>query len=532
MEERIRALVTRFTTWWNKFTTKQKVIISGITVAVIVSLVVLVAVLNRTQYQPLRECETTQEASAIRDLLVAEDIPYTISTDGKSISVDASRLSDANLLLGANGYSTVTYSIDNVTDGGFGTTEADKQKRYVFYLESHLEEDLSKFTAVKSADVQLSIPSDTGTLIAEAQDSSAMVLLELEGEFTTDNAAFLAKAVATALGNASTEHITIMDYDGNLLYSGDDSYSISGSAGSQLAVKQQAEGSVKSNVKQVLLGTNLYDNIEVASNLVIDFSEVKDTTHDYSAPEGQTQGMLASDSNYSSESTNGSGAAPGTDSNDGDITYTYDTNGNSSTTIEQSEHQYLPNEHMNETVTPPGSIVYNQSSVSVTAIAYNIINEDTAKDQGLLDGLSWEEYKAANSERTRIDVDADLYGVVANATGFPEENISIVAYEENWFVDSPGLGVSGTDILQVVLIVLILGLLGFVVLRSLKTDKTPVVEEEISVEDLLQSTPEAPLQDVELETKSEARRMIEKFVDENPEAVASLLKTWLSEEWG
>ena len=177
MEERIRALVTRFTTWWNKFTTKQKVIISGITVAVIVSLVVLVAVLNRTQYQPLRECETTQEASAIRDLLVAEDIPYTISTDGKSISVDASRLSDANLLLGANGYSTVTYSIENVTDGGFGTTEADKQKKYVFYLESHLEEDLSKFTAVKSADVQLSIPSDTGTLIAEAQDSSAMVLL-------------------------------------------------------------------------------------------------------------------------------------------------------------------------------------------------------------------------------------------------------------------------------------------------------------------------------------------------------------------
>ena len=31
--------------------------------------------------------------------------------------------------------------------------------------------------------------------------------------------------------------------------------------------------------------------------------------------------------------------------------------------------------------------------------------------------------------------------------------------------------------------------------------------------------------------KSETRLMIEKFVDENPEAVASLLRNWLNEEW-
>ena len=35
-----------------------------------------------------------------------------------------------------------------------------------------------------------------------------------------------------------------------------------------------------------------------------------------------------------------------------------------------------------------------------------------------------------------------------------------------------------------------------------------------------------------LEEKSETRKMIEKFVDENPEAVASLLRNWLSEDWG
>ena len=51
-------------------------------------------------------------------------------------------------------------------------------------------------------------------------------------------------------------------------------------------------------------------------------------------------------------------------------------------------------------------------------------------------------------------------------------------------------------------------------------------------ESLLQSTPQAEIEDIELESKSETRRMIEKFVDENPEAVASLLRNWLNEEWG
>jgi flagellar M-ring protein FliF len=40
------------------------------------------------------------------------------------------------------------------------------------------------------------------------------------------------------------------------------------------------------------------------------------------------------------------------------------------------------------------------------------------------------------------------------------------------------------------------------------------------------------LEEIELSDKSETRIMIEKFVDENPEAVALLLRNWINEEWG
>ncbi len=39
------------------------------------------------------------------------------------------------------------------------------------------------------------------------------------------------------------------------------------------------------------------------------------------------------------------------------------------------------------------------------------------------------------------------------------------------------------------------------------------------------------MEDIGFSEKSETRVMIEKFVDENPEAVASLLRNWLNEEW-
>ena len=154
---------------------------------------------------------------------------------------------------------------------------------------------------------------------------------------------------------------------------------------------------------------------------------------------------------------------------------------------------------------------------------------------GLLDGITWDEYKLANSDRKKLEVDPELYSVVSNACGIAFEDLTIVAYKEPFFVDRESAlsGVEFTDVLQIILIVIILLLLAYVVIRSFKRDKVEEEQpEELSVENLLQSMPAEPLEDIELETKSETRKMIEKFVEENPEAVANLLRNWLNEDWG
>ena len=171
--------------------------------------------------------------------------------------------------------------------------------------------------------------------------------------------------------------------------------------------------------------------------------------------------------------------------------------------------------------------------MSIAAITYKEIREEDVQAQGLLDGTTWEEYKLANSADRKLEVDDDLYSVAANATGIPVSNITIVAYESPIFYDKESLQISWTTVLSAFLIILILGLLAFVILRSMGSKKEEAeTAPELSVEDLLQSSPEPQLEDIDVENKSETRKMIEKFVDENPEAAAALLRNWLTDDWG
>ncbi len=539
MAERLRALWQKVLDWWNQFTARQKTLIVAAGAVILLTVIFLVTVLNQPQYVLLVQANSTKEASEIKELLDGSSINYKLSDDGLEFKILKKDQADANLLLGANDIQSYAYTIDNVTTSSFSTTESDKQKKYVLYLENRLEQDfMAKFDAIKSANVDLHIPDNDGTLIGNQEESSAWILLELaEGsDFTEDNAAFLAKAVAAALGNKSTNDIVILDTQGNMLFAGSEDTDSPRIASTQLTIKNKAEQVVKGEVKKVLLGTKLYDNIEVASNLVFDFSNEETVQHDYTPAQDQTQGVLSHESSYNAENVNGVSGIPGTDTNaDDETTYVTQDNTNSTSTITEEEKDYLPNEKITTKTNIPGSIKYDESSISVTAINYIVMKEENY-DSGANDNKTWTEYKLANTEPVVMEVPADMINVVSKATGIAAENVAMAAYTQYVFFDKSGASITITDILQIITILVILGLIAFIVIKSMWTKK--VVEEEpepeqLSVEQLLESQPEeVVLEDIEMDTGSETKRLIEKFVDENPEAAATLLRNWLNEDYG
>lgn len=532
MVDKLKEIWAKVLAWWNRFTAKQKTIIIIIAMAVIFTFAIIVYVFSQPKYVRLLDCENQSDAAKVISVLEKNSVQYQTSTDGLKIDVLQSQQSVASIALGAEGLVGKTYDPKEVLSGGLSTTASDKEKLWGDYLERKFEGDLKNLNNVKNAIVTFHIPEKKGTLLQERQESTAYIQLEIDGTFTSANATTIAKSAATFLGNDTTANITIIDQNANLLFAGGDDYSTAGIAHSMLELQQQAQSMVASQVKNVLLRTNQFDNVEVTSHLNMDYANYEKTISEYYANNGRDEGLLSSERTFESENTSSVGGVPGTPSNDGTVMVNPDS-GDTSSSQSEVEKNYLPNQSLEKITSPAGSIKYATSSITISMIKFNELKEEDAKIQGYLDGVSWKEYKLANDKDIKLEVDPDFYAMVATATGIPQENITIVAYESPVFYDKEKMNLDWNNILSIILFVVILGLLAFVVLRSMK-QKEEVLdeEEELSVESLLQSKPEQDVEDIDVETKSETRRMIEKFVDDNPEAAAALLRNWLTADWG
>ncbi len=530
MQERLRNIPKQLLEWWNKFSVKQKTLIASIFLVVIIGLVIVARVLTTPTMVPVRTCENTKEAGQVKQLLEGEGIAYEVSSDGLSFSVKSQDEANAAILLGQNGIPASGYEISNVFEGGFSTTEADKTKKYQLYLEDRLAQQLQMLDKIDGATVKLSMPVDDGTVLALEEDT-----LTLNEEMDEEQASGLAKWIATAVGNKGTDDVSIMDSAGNMLFLGGDTSTTVGAASGQLSYKTKAENMVKGQVKDVILGTGVYDSASVGLNLDISFDETEETDNNYYTPEGAEHGPVASESIYEKEATGGEGGTPGTDTNNGDdTTYVMQDGAISNETISDTDRQYNTSQRVTTRKGGVGDVNYENSSITVVANQNRYYSEAALRASGELDNMTFDEFVAQNRDKVKLDVDQDFVQMVAKATGFSEDNIVIVAYEVPFFEYDSGGSRNFMDYLPIIIAVIIMLMLGYVVFRSTRKEQVLVEEEpELSVESLLASTKEAEdsLEDIGFSEKSETRVLIEKFVDENPEAVASLLRNWLNEEW-
>ena len=389
---------------------------------------------------------------------------------------------------------------------------------------------------IESATVSLDIADDDGTLISRMQESSASVSLRLTGSISDTQAYSIARFVATQLGNNSTDKVTIIDQKtSKIIYSGADQDSDLTLLSSQLDEQERRAASIKSDIKDALAESGLFSNVEVGLNLDMSFQDVEDVVHTYWHNEGMDNGEITSQEIYSASGTGDVGGVPGTYSNsDNTSYYTGGTDGEWS--VSNQKTLYSPNEEVKTTTSKGGTINRENCSAAVVAVRNVVYEEDVLKASGALEDMSWEEYKAANGDNRLVENEEEMasyVSMVAKVVGCDESAVEFLCIEKPIFVDSEGNGRTLTDILQIALAVLIFALLGFVVFRSTRKQKETEPEPELSVEALLESTAEAEdeLEDIGYSEKSETRILIEKFVDEKPDAAALLLRNWLNEDW-
>lgn len=534
MNEQLKEAQTKIKDFWNKYDKKQKRLLISIVGVVVIAVVIMAVILSTPSYETLIECEDSITAADIADVLTSNDIAYTTENGGLTIQVEEKDVVTATYLIAQEGYSAKGYEIDDyVEDGGFSTTSEDKERLYQKYLEDKMVSVLTSFDYVRNAYVTFSMPATNYSVLESDADQETFVSVQLtlKNSVPSGAAESMARYCATAVGNNSTARVTIIDSDGNTLFQGNDTSELSSNmtASEQEKIRQLYYDEMINNVTKLLTTTNLYSTVTVAPSLEIDFSKVDIVdTHNYNDDDVKQNDYI-----YEQEGGSYSGGVPGTDSNDDDTTYPIDTGDGSSTSISITKNEYAPSSTITHTEGEQGKLDKTASSLSVVVNSYNIYDEQVLEDAGELDDITWEEYQAQNGDSVAMNADfTNIVAAIALGTGIPQENIFVTGYEVPIFNDAPENTTFTNTILPIILALVILALLGFVVWRSLRPVEVVETEPELSVEEILKATKETEeLDDIEYEDKSEVRKAIEKFVDENPESVALLLRNWLNKDW-
>ncbi|MDE6024470.1 MAG: hypothetical protein K2G45_03360 [Lachnospiraceae bacterium] len=533
MGEWFKQLLAKIVEFWKKYTTKQKTLFISVAAAVIITLVALFFVLNRTDYVTLASFENTAATAAAVNLLNENGITNRTSKDALTVEVAEDQLSRARLLLGENGISTNINKTDYdwMFDNSFNTTDSEKRLKAKINLQSTMANDIASMDGISKASVTINIPENKSSLTPNQASTSVSVMITVGSSFNENNVQGIAEYVRTCVGNENTDDITIIDNQGNLLFSGN-KVGI-GVSSPVVMVEQQVEEYYNSKLWNLMVNSGVYDEVSVSANLDISISEKEIHNLEYYSNDTDDTGPKGTYYYYLAQNTNGTGGVVGTDANGEEITdYNLLDNANGESTLNLVKETYNTSYTETRTTEPVGKVDLKNSSMAMYLTRYQVYEEEDMEDSGLLEGTTFEEFRAANSEATEETNNPDLVALMAKATGIKDSNIYIVERTVPIFYPKEDGKVPVQSIITIILAVLIGVLLLYVVFKSMKTEEVIEMEPELSVEALLATTKEnQTIDDIEFSENSATKTQIEKFVDENPEAVASLLRNWLSDDW-
>ena len=533
MQERLKELPKKFLEYWNKWTSKQKTIIISAIAVVIVMIAVLVMVLGRTKYVQLDTFEDTKTASQVVSLLKENAITTKLDSDNLTVMVDEEMYMDAVMAVSVSEMvETGKVTLEDLLNNELTTTNGERLNKIHLYNSGDLEEYLVKYTpGVVSATINY-IPKDTSnSILTNSKSIPVSVWLVTDSNFRESSAEGIALVVSNAIGNPNTDDICVVDADGRIYFNGgevenEDDIDLTDS----MTISEEIRKIYIEQVTGAIL-MNQYTEVNVAPYLSIDFNKVKELLTEYMPLEGELHGVMVEYHETSSEGENGYGDIPGTDSNDEpDYYITQNSDGTYETHTEDIFYQSSSN--IRETIYASGTVNVEESSIAVTATRVIDIKEEDLEILGILDDITFEEYTLRNSEPVRTETKPELVSIISKATGIPEENVELVTYDIYNYIAREEVARDWTFYLQILLAVILIAFLLFVVFRGMAPVEVTELEPELSVEQLLATTKEnQSLEDVEFSEQSETRRMIEKFFEENPEAVAQLLRNWLNEDW-
>lgn len=524
LQETIQQMSNQVTEKWNNLTKKQKIEI-GIGIVALIITIIVISILMQPKYKVLfSENIESKTIAEVANVLTENNIKYNIINSSTNIEVVEDQYQEALMYTASSGVTESGMTLEELLNNDMSTTQNELNVKNKEYLKDSIQKTLMKINGVQEARVELVIPEEKNAYLQSQVEGSASIFLTLNKQLTSNQCEGIATYVASSVPNLDTKNIVIIDSTGSTLYSGVEE--VGTTLGKQQELKVSAENEIKQKVVN-LIG-NMYDDVRISPNLILNFDEYQETNENYSSQgDDPSRGVIAQESEVKSSSTNAStGDIPGTDTNGGDtITYQGGDGAASESKDSQKEITYVPNKQSTIYKKNAGDVDLEKSSLAV-----NLINNKIYKEEEMtLIGETWSEFKEENKGQKALGVDEAVISAIRSATGI--DNVVVNAYENPIFLDQEAYVVDYKDWIPYILVIAVLILIAFVILKFRKQEEVVEVEPELEVEEMLKAVKEQiELDEIELKESLETKRQIDKFVDEKPEAVANLLRNWLADE--
>lgn len=529
MPEVLSKITQQIRDFWRGLEKSQKKRLYITSAIVVVAVTAGIILLTRPSHMTLFTSSDQKQIGEMSDILNESSIWNEIQNNGQSIVIDSSSNNRAQVLLAQKGYPKAGMTFEDAINMiGITTTESDKKHIWRNQQISDIEAKLMLLDNIESAAVTLAVPDRNifATGDAEKARPTANIVVKPKDVLTPQQVQGIISIVSRSVEGLEAKDVTVVDNNANVLNPGDAEDSIS-VANSQEDLRGKRENDIENKVREYF-NVGQFDNFDtfrVVANAVLDFDKQKSQSKTLANPDGMDGGALISNESLKEKVTNaGASGVPGTDTNPGEApTYQFGTGDTGTYDKQHNISNFGYNETVTENEKATGKLVPEESSMAISLWYGKQVTDDAGLTEDFIN---------------QVKLGA------STATGIPVNNISVNKYK---MAQPEVLERSAQEAVRqflsdygffILMLLLIAALLLAVRPRGKRAaEEAPrfAVAAAAAAPDFgpkyAVPEPTEPLPEIEIEERSEIKKQIDKFVKQKPDAVAQLLRNWLSDEW-
>jgi len=524
MPEALTGLKEQVVEFWKSLDKSQKNRLYITSAIVVVAVIIAIVFLTRPTYITLISNADPKQVGEMSNILSENNIWNSVEGNGTSIVINSKDNNKAQVALAQQGYPKEGLTFEDAINMiGISTTESDKKHIWKQQKMSDLEAKIKMLDNIEEATVSLAIPERTIFLTSDEQKErpTAYVMVKPKKPLTPKQVEGIVMIVSRSVENLDSKDVTVVDNNSNILNQDLEDDSIERVSTQEEMQQKKAAELEKKVYNYFSVGEfDNFDTIRVVANPVLDFNTHRSQKVEYSNPDGMDEGVVISSSVLEESLKNGTAnGVPGMDTNPGNTgapTYQMENDTDSSYEKRDETKNFGVNKTESEEVKATGVMVPEASTMAISL---------------------WYGRKVTDESKLSEDFLNQIKLAASTATGIPEKNISVTKLKlAPLEVVQPTLSEKIGELISeygvfALLLILIIGLIVAVIPRK-KQEVEPAIDQLVTaVGPSISDVREEEVPEITLEEHSEIKKQIEKFVKQKPDAVAQLLRNWLSDEW-